>query len=56
MDLGLLFGDFVVLLEEGSGLLGLWFVGAGGLEFFAFVDVVEVVDAEKEGRTVYQIF
>lgn len=56
MDLGLLFGDFVVLLEKGNGLLGLGFVRAGRLEFFAFVDVVEVVNAEEEGRAVDQVF
>lgn len=56
MDLGLLFGYFVVLLEEGSGLLVLGFVWAGGLEFFSLVDVVEVVNAEEEGRAVDQVF
>lgn len=29
---------------------------AGGLEFFALVDVVEVVNAEEEGRAVDQVF
>ena len=56
LDLGLLFGYLVVVLDERGGLLVLRFLWAYFLELFSFVDVVEIVDAEEESSAVDQVF
>jgi hypothetical protein len=55
LDLDLLLGYFVVFLHQGNTLLVLMSYLCLGIDRFAFINVVEVVNTNKEGDGVYYI-